>query len=488
MKVINTPVLLIILFLLVVLPWLALAVLGVVWLWQQHYLLQAAPVLLSVYGIAWILSRKLRHDEPMPPALPNIDPDDRWSPAAKDVWDKIDALARELNPADYPLADAARLFALARRVIVEAASHFRPETGRAELDVPLRNILYIVEQVSRDMRELLDEKVPFSHLITVREGLQLWKWRQKFRRIDFLRRTLAMGASPFTAIPAELSRFFTGKIADYPKGLLERWLLQTVVKKIGYYAIGLYSGQLMPPSLAAPGPEPEESALSKRPLRVLVAGQTNAGKSSLINALLGEFRTTVDVLPVSDGLRVYKLRHPDMDEVLLYDSPGYGEEDFWFRKSGGQLGEFDLVLVACSAVQAGREADSRFLSELRYWYGARLERRMPPVLAVVTHVDQLRPFREWNPPYDIGAPDGAKARNIREAVETVAQSLQLPIEDCLPVCLAASTEVYNVEAVLAGMVRKLPESLRTQYLRTLSEGRRKEKIMLLLGQLGIRDV
>jgi predicted GTPase len=482
----KTPVLLVILFLMMVLPWLALVVLGVVWLWQQHYLLTAAPILLSVYGIAWILSQKLKHDEPPPPTLPSVDPDDRWSPAAKEIWDRIDALAKELDPAEYPLTDTVRLVGLARRVINEVATHFRPEVGRAELDVPLRNILFIVEQVCRDMRELLDEKVPFSHLITIREGLQLWKWRDKFRQANFLRRTLAMAASPFTAIPNELSHFFTGKIASYPKGLLERWLLQTVVKKIGYYAIALYSGHLMPPSLSAFGPEPEENALPQRPLRVLIAGQTNAGKSSLINALLGEFKTTVDVLPVADDLRIYKLQHPDMDEVLLYDSPGYGEDDFWFRKNDRQLGDFDLVVVVCSAMQAGREADSRFLNELRNWYGAHLERRMPPVLAVVTHIDQLRPFREWEPPYDIENPDGDKARNIREAVETVAQSLQLAVEDCLPVCLSPSMEVYNIEAVLAAMVKKLPESLRAQYLRTLSEGQRKEKIMRLLGQLGIR--
>jgi predicted GTPase len=482
----KTTGLLAILFLLVILPWLTLVILGVVWLWQQHYLLSAAPVLLSVYGIAWILSRKLKQDEPMPPTLPSVDPDDRWSPAAKEIWDKIDALAKDLNPADYPLTDTARLVGLAKRIVIEVATHFRPEVGRAELDVPLRNILYIVEQVCRDMRELLDEKVPFSHLITIQEGLQLWKWREKFRQANFIRRTLAMAASPFTAIPNELSHFFTGKIASYPKGLLERWLLQTIVKKIGYYAIALYSGHLMPPSLASLGPEPEESALPQRPLRVLVAGQTNAGKSSLINALLGEFRTPVDVLPVADELRIYKLQHPDMDEVLLYDSPGYGEDDFWFRKNDRQLGDFDLVLVVCSAVQAGREADGRFLGELRNWYGTRLERRMPPVLAVVTHIDQLRPFREWNPPYDIVNPDNDKARHIREAVETVAQSLQLPFEDCPPVCLAASLEIYNLEAVLAAMVKKLPESLRAQYLRSLSEGQRKEKIMRLLGQLGIR--
>jgi uncharacterized protein len=478
--------LLIFLFFLVLSPWLTLLILGGIWLWQQHYLMIAAPVLLSSYGIAWILGQKLQQDEPMPQAFPSVDPDDRWSPAAKEIWDKIDTLAQTLNPSDYPLTDPARLAALARRVITEVATHFKPEAGRAELDVPLRNILFIVEQVCRDMRELLDQKVPFSHLITIHDGLQLWQWKEKFSQLNYLRRTLAMAASPFTAIPNELGHFFNGKLASYPKGLLERWLLETLVKKIGYYAIALYSGHLPPPAVSTLSPEPEADALTKRPLRVLIAGQTNAGKSSLINGLLGEFRSTVDVLPVADQLRIYSLQHPGMDAVLLYDSPGYGEDNFWFQNNDRQLGDFDLVIVVCSALQAGREADGRFLSELRNWFDTHLERRMPPVLAVVSHIDQLRPFREWNPPYDIDDPGNDKAQNIREAVETVAQSLHLAREDCVPVCLSTPEACYNIETVLAEMAKKLPESLRAQYLRTLSEGRRKEKIMLLLGQIGIR--
>ncbi|MGR8942142.1 MAG: GTPase family protein, partial [Gammaproteobacteria bacterium] len=411
---------------------------------------------------------------------------DRWSPAAREVWDKIDVLAKTLNPAEYPLTDTARLSALAQRVLGEVAVHFRPESERAELDVPLRNILYLVEQVCHDLRIMLDERVPFSHLITVHDGLQLLKWKEKFKQVNFARRTLTMAASPFTAIPQELSHFFTGKLAVYPKGLLERWLLQTVVKKIGYYAIALYSGHLLPPSVTLPEPEPTETTQVKRPLHVLIAGQTNAGKSSLINGLLGEFKTTVDSLPVRDQSRIYKLQYPEMDDVLLYDSPGYGDQESWFQKNDRELGDFDLVIIVCSATQAGREADCRFLTELRNWFAVHLERHTPPVLAVVTHIDQLRPFKEWNPPYDIENPDNAKGRNIREVLETVAESLQLAREDCVPVCLATPANSYNIEAVVAGMLGKLPESLRAQYLRTLAEGRRKEKIMLLLGQVGIR--
>ncbi|MDD1612721.1 MAG: GTP-binding protein HSR1, partial [Methylococcaceae bacterium] len=76
----KKPALLIFLLVLVMLPWLALLILGGIWLWQHGYLLIAAPVLLSTYGVIWILSQKLQQDEPLPPALPGIDPDDRWSP------------------------------------------------------------------------------------------------------------------------------------------------------------------------------------------------------------------------------------------------------------------------------------------------------------------------------------------------------------------------------------------------------------------------
>lgn len=481
----KTTTKLAILLVLVLIPWLVLLILGGVWLWEHHYFLTAVPVLLSSYGIAWILSRKMKEEKPLPPELPSVDPDDRWSPAAREIWNRIDALANEINPAEYPLTDTARLTALAQRILTEVAAHFRPKADHAELDVPLRNILFIVEQVCRDMRELIDGWVPFSHLITVRDGLQLLRWRERFRQANYIRRTLSMAATPFTAIPQELSYFFTGKITRYPKGMLERWLLQTVVKKIGYYAIALYSGYLVPPSVSSAAPE-EENALVKKPVRVLVAGQTKAGKSSLINALLGEFRTTVDVLPVIDKLRAYEMHHADMDDVLIYDSPGYGDDQAWFEQNVQQLGDFDLVIVVCSAVHAGRAADGRFLAELRNWFDKRLNRRMPPVLAVVSHIDQLRPVREWHPPYDLENPNSAKAKNIREAVESVSETLQLMIEDCVPACLAPPKDRYNIEAVLAIMANKLPESLRSQYLRTLAEGQRKDKVLLLLGQLGIR--
>jgi len=38
----------------------------------------------------------------------------------------------------------------------------------------------------------------------------------------------------------------------------------------------------------------------------------------------------------------------------------------------------------------------------------------------VSHIDLLRPPREWQPPYDLINPQSTKAANIRAAVEAVA--------------------------------------------------------------------
>lgn len=471
-----------IVLLLVILPWLTLAGLGGFWLWQNQYLIEGFLTLASFYGAATLLNLWLKHRRIEPFQLPAVQADERWSPAAEAIWVELDKLAEELNPADYPLTDSARLLQLAQQVIRRVARHFRPKAGQAELDIPLRNILFISEQVSRDMRQLLDERIPFSHLLTIDESLKLWKWKQKLERGHFIYRIGRMVFSPATAIPAELSVFFQGKVKQYPKGLLEQWLLRTLVKKIGYYAIALYSGQLAPPKLFEPG-QPEPAPELKQPLRILVAGQLKAGKSSLINALLGEMRAATHVLPLTDDLTIYKLAQDDSGEVLIFDSPGYGEDSQWFEKEPERaLGGFDLVLLVCSATQAGREADALFLTDLRNWFDQRLHRSLPPVLVIVTHIDQLRPLREWQPPYDIQEPQSEKARNIREVVETVAETLHIPVVDCIPVSLQTGAD-YNIDAIWTALAGKWPESKRARYLRCLPEGRGKEKLRMIWAQM-----
>lgn len=40
------------------------------------------------------------------------------------------------------------------------------------------------------------------------------------------------------------------------------------------------------------------------------------------------------------------------------------------------------------------------MAELRRYYQAHPRQRYPNLVCVLTHIDQLRPAREWSPPHD----------------------------------------------------------------------------------------
>ncbi|MCD2453113.1 50S ribosome-binding GTPase [Methylicorpusculum oleiharenae] len=468
------------------LPLLLLSGLGIYGLWQTGHEKGFLIVFAVFYAFVGLLKILVKKKTISSPDYPSVTANEDWPPETTEIWERINALAETLNPADYPLTDSQRLMELAKKVTGEVAGYYSSNKDKTGLDVPLRNILYITEKVSRDMRCLLDDKIPFSHLLTVNNGLQIWKWKARLESGHILFRMGSLLFSPVSSLPRELKQFFIGgKAAAYPIGSFERWLLQTLVKTIAYYAIELYGGQSVPLRITETEQEPEliASTLSKKPLRVLIAGQLKSGKSSLVNALSAELTAPVDVLPLTGALTPYKLNHDEIGDLLIFDSPGYENENAWYEpKLDQNLGGFDLILVVCAANQAARAADVKFMSALRTWFDQHLKRRFPPVLAIVSHIDQLRPTREWDPPYDIISPQNAKSQAIREALDYISSTLDIPVNDCIPVSLKQKHE-YNIDALWSALIEKTPAMLRAQHLRSLAEGKQREKWALIRKQL-----
>jgi predicted GTPase len=119
------------------------------------------------------------------------------------------------------------------------------------------------------------------------------------------------------------------------------------------------------------------------------------------------------------------------------------------------------------------------LRQLDGHFAAHPELRPPLVIVVLSHIDLLRPVREWNPPYNIAAPDSAKAHTIRAAMNAVAADLDIDTALVVPVCLLPD-RVYNVdEALVPLLVEILPDAKRTLLLRSLKTLREKEQWTLL---------
>ena len=145
-------------------------------------------------------------------------------------------------------------------------------------------------------------------------------------------------------------------------------------------------------------------AREAEPIRILVAGQTGAGKSSLVNALANAVEAAVDALPATARFTGYRLTHEGLPAALIVDSPGLTGAD----KLGPLIeaaDDCDMMLWVCSAARAAREIDANALAAIRAHFAAEPSRRRPPMLLVLTHIDNLRPFNEWDPPYDLTAGD-----------------------------------------------------------------------------------
>ena len=124
--------------------------------------------------------------------------------------------------------------------------------------------------------------------------------------------------------------------------------------------------------------------------------------------------------------------------------------------------------VPCSAASAARASDRRLLDAVSGYFQEEANRLRPPLVVVVTHVDQLRPVREWDPPYDLRRPDSPKATHIADAVRAVTEDLALgPDQPVVPVCLEPGRE-YNVdEGVAPAVIQSVPEAQRVKCLRCL---------------------
>ena len=82
-----------------------------------------------------------------------------------------------------------------------------------------------------------------------------------------------------------------------------------------------------------------------------------------------------------------------------------------------------MVLWVAAATRAARDRDRAALKAIRERFAAQPNRRRPPMLLVLTHIDALRPFQDWAPPYDLEAGTREKARSIRAAAEAAGEEL-----------------------------------------------------------------
>ncbi|CAN5502631.1 50S ribosome-binding GTPase [soil metagenome] len=465
------------LFLLVIAPFVFLAGVGSVHLWNTGWTFTAwwpmAGCLTLAYALAWYWTRKRSK---LLPKTDHVEPPEYWTDRDKAAWSIVE---REVDASGTPtmaqLSDAHHYTTVAMSLSMQIAQHYNPSAKDPFSHLTLPEILTCGELVTRDLSRKVNEYIPGSHLLTIqqwKQARQAVDWGQKAWNVSWIGRAIL---DPVRASTQFLASKAGGSVLTQVQNNVLAWFHTAYLHELGRHLIELNSGRLRVGAkryrelLDAKEPLPTPAT---GPLQIAVVGQVKAGKSSLINAVLGEQKAAVDIVPLTNSVTKYELKTEGKPELLLLDTPGYGitgPNDAEFTAAFEAAQTADLLLFVLHARTAARSADVAFQKRLHDAFASQPQLRKPMMIGVATHVDLLTPAAEWSPPYDL-AGSRPKEASMRDALAAITESLgAMPL---VPV-VALESRMFNVnECLLPAMAAHLDGAKGVQLLRVLHvEGR-----------------
>jgi predicted GTPase len=473
------------------LPLTVLGVTGALWLYERHWLRWFGLAFLCGEALLlWLVRRWNRKDLSLLPQ-PSADVPAAFAPRDEGAWALVQAYLDRVERGEIVLEAPEQVLSLGRDILERIAAYYHPTVREPLLAIQMPLLFRAIEETARDLAQVTGS-LPLSHRITIGNAIRGYRLHQKVQPAYHVYRMLY---PLFNWQNALFQLLVTDRLFDLTKQTLSQWLLKWYVDRVGYHAIELYSGKLLltryvdlsalhPQGLDTRQPlDVMQTAATLPLLRILIMGQVKAGKSSLVNALFAMPHAATDVVPTTTQLTSYVLDRPDLGgTIVISDMGGYEDPQVptvRLDEARAEAQRADVLLLVISAIDAAREPDRRLLIQLREHFARQPDVRPPPVAVVLTHIDQLRPRREWAPPYNMVSPDTAKARAIRGALQAVATELQLPPELIVPVCLLPE-RLYNVEEALVPLlIQVLPDAKRVLLLRSLKMLRQQEEWELL---------
>jgi small GTP-binding protein len=435
---------LVVLLLFWTLPVLAYFVIGSIAMYQTGWLNIIVWTLPAMWLAAWLVGKF------WPPAKPRHHSVDGRPIKAPEFWTPRDAAAiaiveefrGSVDIIDYrSIADVDRYVRDARGLAEQLAKHYHADDNENLLNpLTLVEILSVIHLAVEDLEEWMLKNVPGSDLATVG---QLGQIPHVVNAVNLAQKLIYVASAVLN--PAKLLAYplwrKSGRVTVELQNEVIRGFYQRYLRQLGYYLIEMYSGRLRGGSRhyrsqfgqmtsavhASGGGADALDQLQDVSTTIAVMGQVKAGKSSLINSLMNEQVAVTGILPETREVQQYQYSLPgSSNAVTLLDTPGYSEADVTrqqLREIKTASEQADIVLLVMAANVSARDADVQIVRELAEHYRGKTQLRPPAIIVVLTHIDLLRPIRQWSPPYDWRQPTQPKEESIAEAVSYVKELL-----------------------------------------------------------------
>ncbi|MDJ0732190.1 MAG: 50S ribosome-binding GTPase [Crocosphaera sp.] len=302
---------------------------------------------------------------------------------------------------------------------------------------------------------------------------QVWNWSQWI-------------LNPVAALARQTSKKSTQEANQQLMVNFGQTFRETALKTLAKQAIALYSNKNLLPShsfsvrektpsvsktqtlrdIIAKAKPPEE--IEAKPVNILLAGRTGAGKSSLINTLFKTERAEVDILPNTDNFTAYHWESARGECLTLWDTPGYEQINRpEFREHAlNYCTKADLLLLVTPALDPSLDTDMTFLTAVK------AEIADLPIIAIVTQVDRLRPVREWQPPYNWQQGKLPKEVSIREATAYRVEVLGDKCDFILPIVTRDGTvgrESWGIDVFTNTLLASIKPSKQLRLARFLQQ-------------------
>lgn len=390
-----------------------------------------------------------------------------WSAMETDIWEYSKAHVRKLlqENGEWSSLDKAG---------GEVLEHIADKFGKKSLDFSIPEGLKLFEEVSRRYNIVVKENIPgidYLKLSYIKGGYEAYdKYGELGQKIVkaavWANHAKNLYFNPLIAV-SDLSK--QQVTSSMTKGMLDDMQLkakEALLDEVAAVAIDLYSGRFslekedIQVSNASISDE-QRSAIPLEPIRIVAVGQTNAGKSSIINVLNEELVAEVDILPSTDTSTVYSARVNDI-EVRVVDVQGLDGNKQTESQMLEEMVQADLILWALKANQSSRDLDKQLKDKFELFYAdvKNISRKKPTVISIVNQVDKLKPASDWRPPYNLDNPETAKARVIAQAVSYNQKLFNFDI--VLPLSISTDKQHYGVELLKRTLTQQIGEANNVQ--------------------------